>query len=289
MSEEKTELFSEVLRAGRRAYSFDVKDSPGGLYLSIRELRHAPGEPEQGEVTVSFEHVAAFGEALQKAARFIAGKAPITSSPQDARQPVAPKNPEALWSEEHDLYLTYRHGQGMGIAELARDLGREPAAIRARLLKLGLIEGEGPPSPAPQAPKTPDDRYQALVEKARAAYPNALAPWKKEDDLLLTQMRGESVDKLAAIFQRSTGAIRRRLRKLGFIDSASTPQGERYKAMIEGARATHPKAWAPWKKEDDLLLEQMRGESIGKLAEFFQRKPNAIRSRMKKLGLNEGQ
>jgi hypothetical protein len=49
----------------------------------------------------------------------------------------------------------------------------------------------------------------------------------------------------------------------------------------------YPKAYQPWTREDDsFLIEKYNsGMEIRKLADLFQRKPSAITSRLKKLGL----
>jgi hypothetical protein len=48
-----------------------------------------------------------------------------------------------------------------------------------------------------------------------------------------------------------------------------------------------PKAWEPWKPEDDRELEALVavGTSILNMAEAFGRQPGAIRKRIEKLGL----
>ena len=62
-----------------------------------------------------------------------------------------------------------------------------------------------------------------------------------------------------------------------------TPQG----AALDAMRATHAKAYAPWTKADDLDLRRRHeaGETMDAIAAAFGRKPGAIRSRLKKLGL----
>ena len=51
----------------------------------------------------------------------------------------------------------------------------------------------------------------------------------------------------------------------------------------------YPNAYTPWTEEDDLTLTQMwcEGATTKELAVHFQRKPSAIRSRIKKLELEE--
>lgn len=54
-------------------------------------------------------------------------------------------------------------------------------------------------------------------------------------------------------------------------------------------RSKHPNAYKPWKPEDDLLLEKLhyKGTGIKELTKRFNRNEGAIRSRLKKLGLDE--
>ena len=56
---------------------------------------------------------------------------------------------------------------------------------------------------------------------------------------------------------------------------------------VERLRETHASAYAPWRAEDeaDLKRRHQAGETIGAIATAFGRKPGAIRSRLKKLGL----
>jgi hypothetical protein len=62
-----------------------------------------------------------------------------------------------------------------------------------------------------------------------------------------------------------------------------TPQGSALDAM----RATHAKAYAPWTRDEDgdLRRRHQAGEEVETIATAFGRKPGAIRSRLKKLGL----
>ena len=62
-----------------------------------------------------------------------------------------------------------------------------------------------------------------------------------------------------------------------------TPQG----AALDAMRATHAKAYAPWTQADDVDLRRRHEarETVDAIAAAFGRKPGAIRSRLKKLGL----
>lgn len=58
---------------------------------------------------------------------------------------------------------------------------------------------------------------------------------------------------------------------------------------VEACRIDHPNAYMPWTQEDDNKLEQLfcEGKTTKELSEIFLRKQGAIRSRVKKLELEE--
>jgi hypothetical protein len=58
---------------------------------------------------------------------------------------------------------------------------------------------------------------------------------------------------------------------------------------LYAVRQEFPNAYNPWSDEDDFKLTEMwcEGASIKKIASYFQRKPGAIISRIKKLELEE--
>ncbi|GAB4143095.1 MAG: hypothetical protein Fur0046_20000 [Cyanobacteria bacterium J069] len=68
------------------------------------------------------------------------------------------------------------------------------------------------------------------------------------------------------------------------IVSEFPPSNKAY--SVEDIRETYPKAYAAWTKDEDRRLWQryQQGAKINDLAQEFQRKPGAIRSRLKKLG-----
>lgn len=64
--------------------------------------------------------------------------------------------------------------------------------------------------------------------------------------------------------------------------------GVRAKAYkLEDVRQTHPKAYERWTldEDDQLKVKYQEGVSVSELSTYFQRQPNAIRSRLAKLGL----
>ena len=75
---------------------------------------------------------------------------------------------------------------------------------------------------------TPDEILQLIIpvepknklsymEKVRDKYPNAYKPWSAEDDNLLAELysEGKTVEDMSYIFQRNSGGITSRVRKLG--------------------------------------------------------------------------
>ena len=67
------------------------------------------------------------------------------------------------------------------------------------------------------------------------------------------------------------------------------PQPKKFSAILESQRAKYANAYRPWTTEDDLKFETLRlaGKSVTELAEIFGRNKGAIRSRLKKFGLEK--
>ena len=73
----------------------------------------------------------------------------------------------------------------------------------------------------------------------------------------------------------------------GFNKAAQFMIGEGKAYDVEQIRREYPKAYAKWTEEEDTRLrnEYTQGRTANELAKSFQRKPSAIRSRLRKLGL----
>ena len=73
----------------------------------------------------------------------------------------------------------------------------------------------------------------------------------------------------------------------GFNKAIQFMIGEGKAYDVEQIRREYPKAYAKWTEEEDTRLryEHAQGRTVNELAESFQRKPSAIRSRLRKLGL----
>lgn len=94
-----------------------------------------------------------------------------------------------------------------------------------------------------------------------------------------------------ADFRAASETARQALNQLAknapkFEPPSPMPSTKRYD--VGALRESHSNAYAPWTKEDDLKLRRRHqsGETVAALAAEFGRKPGAIRSRLKKLGLS---
>lgn len=86
------------------------------------------------------------------------------------------------------------------------------------------------------------------------------------------------------IFEEHLSAFREGFRKaLDFMDEKK----KREAPDLEQIRRKHPKAYAKWTKDEDIRLRYLytSGKTPRELADTFQRKASAIRSRLRKLGL----
>ena len=68
-----------------------------------------------------------------------------------------------------------------------------------------------------------------------------------------------------------------------------TLKPKKFSAILESQRAKYANAYKPWTMEDDLKFETLRlaGKSVTELADVFGRNKGAIRSRLKKFGLEK--
>jgi len=73
MLQDREELFTEKVIAGRRTYYLDIKEtSDGSLFLVISETRPTgDGNQERTRVVVFEEHASAFNKAMKSALKFM--------------------------------------------------------------------------------------------------------------------------------------------------------------------------------------------------------------------------
>jgi hypothetical protein len=75
-------------------------------------------------------------------ALFAVSQALEGAKPARQRKPQPP-NAGKPWAAEDDVRLQQGFGQGLGIAQLAQELGRTRWAVESRLVKLGRLAGKG--------------------------------------------------------------------------------------------------------------------------------------------------
>jgi len=87
------------------------------------------------------EHIHSFAKGLKKAIRHLKRRSRAKTSYLEKIRQKYPKA-YAQWTENDDNALRNRYYQGLSVDELSCTFQRQPSAIRSRLRKLGLAEGE---------------------------------------------------------------------------------------------------------------------------------------------------
>lgn len=120
-----------------------------------------------------------------------------------------------------------------------------------------------------------NEPYDKLIQRVKA---NPLATKVKINDLTDNM----DIRRLAYISEKDVKRLRKYLKAYKQLLREPT-------YSVEACRVEHPNAYKPWTQEDDDKLEQLfcEGKTTKELSEIFQRKPGAIRSRVKKLELEE--
>lgn len=117
--------------------------------------------------------------------------------------------------------------------------------------------------------------YDKFIQRVKA---NPLATKVKINDLTDNM----DIRRLAYISEKDVKRLRKYLKAYRQLLKELT-------YSVEACRVEHPNAYKPWTQEDDNKLEKLfcEGKTTKELSEIFQRKPGAIRSRVKKLELEE--
>lgn len=91
---------------------------------------------------------------------------------------------------------------------------------------------------------------------------------------------------MTSITRRALRAVKEDLQLLSGCDSAEGKSRSSTHVGQAEIRALYPRAYERWTEEDDKVLQQefSNGASIQDLSELFQRRPSAIRSRLRRLG-----
>jgi len=99
--------------------------------------------------------------------------------------------------------------------------------------------------------------------------------------LVIKELKGDIKEGQVMIFKEHLRAFRK-----GFRKAARFIKKSRSKTYnVEQLHHEYPKAYATWTQEEDDRLRSLYAQNkpIKELADIFQRKPSAIRSRLKKL------
>lgn len=120
-----------------------------------------------------------------------------------------------------------------------------------------------------------NEPYDKFIQRVKT---NSLAVKVKLNDLTDNM----DIRRLAYISEKDVKRLRKYLKAYKQLLSEPT-------YSIKACRGDHPNAYKPWTREDDDKLELLfcEGKTIKELSELFQRKQGAIRSRVKKLELEE--
>lgn len=100
--------------------------------------------------------------------------------------------------------------------------------------------------------------------------------------LVIKELRGDAKEGQVMIFKEHIQEFRKGLRKAVRFVRKSRPKAYNVKQLRRG----YPKAYARWTEEEDKKLRKLytQNKAVKELAGVFQRKPSAIRSRLKKMG-----
>ncbi|MGH9463565.1 MAG: AAA family ATPase [Vicinamibacteria bacterium] len=199
----------------------------------------------------------------------IRGKQERRARPDDESTPSQPKDKqERRWQKT--LAMIKR---GKTIEEVARERGRGEGTILEHLEELHAL-GKLRRADIAHLVRGKESTMEAIWRVFRASGVERgnhdLSRWRP-DDLRLARLLFEA----------------------GIPEAAPKPEEGRKEVIgqktysVEEIRATYKNAYAPWTEEDDTRLEQeaRSGRSIGDLARRFGRNEGAIRSRLRKLGL----
>lgn len=117
--------------------------------------------------------------------------------------------------------------------------------------------------------------YDKFIQRVKA---NPLAVKVKLNDLTDNM----DIRRLAYISEKDVKRLRKYLKAYKQLLGEPT-------YSVEACRIDYPNAYMPWTQEDDDKLEQLfcKGKTTKELSDIFHRKQGAIRSRVKKLELEE--
>ncbi len=239
------------------------------------EFREASDQARQSFAAMKREELAALQADFISAA---GGKAPATRGKQEKRawlgeQSTTPRpkdRKERRWQKTLELIRS-----GKTIAEVARGRSRSEGTILEHLEGLHALRKLRRADIA-HLTSGKESTMEAIWDEFRSSgterldYDHLISRHSIEDLRLARLLfEGSAPEAMLEAEQRPEGGV----------------SGKTY--SVEEIRATYRNAYAPWTEEDDARLEQeaRAGGTIHDLAQRFGRNEGAIRSRLRKLGL----
>lgn len=176
------------------------------------------------------------------------------------------------WTPADTQKLNALSSKGLNISDIAIEMNRTPAGIRARLLHTVPDSNSPAPEAPPPLPPQPEKAVAAVSPSRR---------WTPEEDAYLRQAwaEGTSIGDMCAHLNRRDRLVRCRLVYLDVADHA----------ILDGQ--TLPPELAhqglPWYPEEIGMLQHMyrQGYSLEDMATTLQRTPATVRNRLEMLNL----
>ena len=136
------EIFSVQIRAGKRTYFFDLKETSNEKrYVIIKESKKLENEGEflRNQIMIFEEDIEAFGNCLNKIfLNFYKNKEIELSKMQKTKYQY--KNAYKPWTQEEDEKLENLFCNGEKVSVISKYFDRNPGGIRSRIEKLELRE-----------------------------------------------------------------------------------------------------------------------------------------------------
>ena len=137
--EKKSSRYSQLVKAGKRTYFFDIKESKDGTrYMTISESKRIKGdEYERQSIMIFHEDIREFSSAfVSSLLQFNKSNNFESSYVENIRK--SHKNAYNAWTKEEDEQLRNQFKQNNSIKKLSNIFGRKEGAIQSRIRKLNL-------------------------------------------------------------------------------------------------------------------------------------------------------
>lgn len=138
MSTESWSKFQSRVKLGTSTIFIDVNEGSDGKRLVITQSFPSG---QRAKVTLREGEVGGFVSELLEAVSEMTDQAPPKQHPPEKVSIIQQAHPNAYkgWSKEEDIKLLVGRKAGLGISHLARELKRQPSAVRERLNALNQV------------------------------------------------------------------------------------------------------------------------------------------------------